>query len=345
GGHGHAECRTDRGAGVSDAEGVVFALGARRKWCQAAALLDGVEPVAPAGQHLVRVGLVPDVPDQPVVGRVEYVVERHGELDRAEPRREVAAARGDAAYQVFAQLGAHRGQTVLRQGAQVAWQIHRTQQWKVVEARGHCDAKFTRAAWAPTPQLARATRKWANSRRFAKREPQGASAPMARSRRASAAARAASRPSTEGYVGLTRSASAPVRLPRVWTFPSTSRMSSWIWNARPISAPNSASAARCAASVRPEEIAPNSTLARISAPVFCRCMRSTSGSPICCFTDSRSMACPPAMPRVPMASARTCSISSRAAAEICCGACASTSKARACRASPVRMAVASSKAR
>jgi hypothetical protein len=28
------------------------------------ALLDGVQPVAPPGQHLVRIGLVADVPDQ-----------------------------------------------------------------------------------------------------------------------------------------------------------------------------------------------------------------------------------------------------------------------------------------
>ena len=71
---------------------------------------------------------------------------------------------------------------------------------------------------------------------------------MARSRRASASSRDSSRPSTDGYVGLTRSASAPARLPSAVVVPSTSRMSSWIWNARPISAPNSASAARCAAS-------------------------------------------------------------------------------------------------
>ena len=87
-----------------DAEGVVLAFGARREGREAAALLDGVELVAPAGEHLVRIGLVADVPDEPVVRRVEDVVQRDGELDRAEAGGEVAAARGDAADQVFAQL-------------------------------------------------------------------------------------------------------------------------------------------------------------------------------------------------------------------------------------------------
>ena len=40
--------------------------------------------VAPPGQNLVRVSLMADVPDQPVVRRVEGVVHRHGQLDRAQ---------------------------------------------------------------------------------------------------------------------------------------------------------------------------------------------------------------------------------------------------------------------
>jgi hypothetical protein len=39
----------------------------------------------------VWVGLVADVPDEPVVRRVEHVVERHGELDHPKPGAEVAA--------------------------------------------------------------------------------------------------------------------------------------------------------------------------------------------------------------------------------------------------------------
>jgi len=34
-------------------------------------------------ENLVRIGLVPDVPDDAVLGRIEHVVQRDGQLDRA----------------------------------------------------------------------------------------------------------------------------------------------------------------------------------------------------------------------------------------------------------------------
>ena len=84
---------------------VSYSLSARdRKGREPAALLDGVELVAPAGEHLVRIGLVADVPHQPVARRLEDVVQRHRELDGAEARGEMSAARGDAPDQVVAQL-------------------------------------------------------------------------------------------------------------------------------------------------------------------------------------------------------------------------------------------------
>ncbi len=65
-------------------------VGKRR---EAAVLLDGVQLLAPPGQHLVRIGLVADVPDDAVVRRVEDVVQGDGQLDRAESGREVPATR------------------------------------------------------------------------------------------------------------------------------------------------------------------------------------------------------------------------------------------------------------
>ena len=100
----HAERGRDRRARVADAEGVVLALGAARKRGEPAVALDGVQPVAPAGQHLVRVGLVADVPHQPVVRRVVHVVQREGELDGAEARREMTAHLAHGLDQVAPQL-------------------------------------------------------------------------------------------------------------------------------------------------------------------------------------------------------------------------------------------------
>ena len=47
--------------------------------------------VAASGQDLVRIRLVADVPDQAVARRVEYVMQRNGQLDRAEVRRQMPA--------------------------------------------------------------------------------------------------------------------------------------------------------------------------------------------------------------------------------------------------------------
>ncbi len=64
--HRHAEAGRDRGGGMRGAERVVFALGALGEAGEAAALAQGADAVAAAGQDLVRIGLVADVPDQPV---------------------------------------------------------------------------------------------------------------------------------------------------------------------------------------------------------------------------------------------------------------------------------------
>ena len=49
------------------AEGIVFALGAAGEAGQPALLAQRADAVAAAGQDLVRIGLVADIPDQPVV--------------------------------------------------------------------------------------------------------------------------------------------------------------------------------------------------------------------------------------------------------------------------------------
>ena len=65
------------------AERVVVALGALGETREAAALAQGADAVAPAGEDLVRIGLVADVPDQPVARGVEDPVQGDGQLDDA----------------------------------------------------------------------------------------------------------------------------------------------------------------------------------------------------------------------------------------------------------------------
>ena len=108
GGERHAERRTDRGARMTDAERVVLAFEATRERREAALVLDGLQPLAATGQQLVRVGLVTDVPDQAVVRRVENVVQRDREFDRAETGGEVTAHLADGVHQEFAHFDGKR---------------------------------------------------------------------------------------------------------------------------------------------------------------------------------------------------------------------------------------------
>ena len=79
----------------------------------------GLHPVAPAGQDLVRITLVADIPDQPVAGRVENVVERDREFDRAQVGRQVPAGARNRFEQERTQLLGQQAQLAAVQAAQV----------------------------------------------------------------------------------------------------------------------------------------------------------------------------------------------------------------------------------
>ncbi|CFP71131.1 Uncharacterised protein [Bordetella pertussis] len=85
---------------------------------------------------------------------------------------------------------------------------------------------------------------------------------------------------------------------------------------------------------------PSVTLHASMAPVFMLCMVCSSSRVSMRPTLCRSMACPPAMPWLPAARARTWAACTTSAGAI--GMPASSSKASGCRASPASMAVASS---
>ena len=84
-GHRHAEAGRNRRGGMRRAKRIVFALGALGEAGQAAASAQGPDSVAPSGQDLVRIGLVADVPDQPVARRIEDIMQGNRQLDDAKP--------------------------------------------------------------------------------------------------------------------------------------------------------------------------------------------------------------------------------------------------------------------
>ena len=106
---------------MTDAERVVFAFAAGRERRQAILLLDRMQLIAAAGEHLVRIRLMADIPHQAVVRRVEDIMQGDREFDRAEPGGEVAAHLADGVDEVLTQLRGDLSQLAGWQLAQVGW--------------------------------------------------------------------------------------------------------------------------------------------------------------------------------------------------------------------------------
>ena len=104
---------------MANAEGVVGALATLRETRDATVHAQALHALAAAGQYLVRVALVADVPDQTVFRRVEDGMQGDGQLDRAEIGRQVAARLLDGFDQEGAQFGGQLRQLLALQATQV----------------------------------------------------------------------------------------------------------------------------------------------------------------------------------------------------------------------------------
>ena len=104
---------------------IVFGLAPPQEPADAAVLADRPHLLAPAGQHLVDVGLVADVPDDCVTGRVKNVVEAEGELDDAQVQGEMAAGLGDGADQLVADLAGQDAELRNSQSFQIGGRVDR----------------------------------------------------------------------------------------------------------------------------------------------------------------------------------------------------------------------------
>jgi hypothetical protein len=93
---------------VAGVERVVRRLAALRESADTAVLAKRLEPITPPGEELVYVTLVADIPDDPVLGRVESAQQSDREFHDAEVRSEMAAGLGDRLHQTDADLGGER---------------------------------------------------------------------------------------------------------------------------------------------------------------------------------------------------------------------------------------------
>ena len=94
----------DRRGGVARAHDVVLGLEDRAERREALVLADRRKLVAAAGEDLVRIGLMADVPEHLVARRVQQRVQRDRQLARAEVRAEVPADLADRVDDVLAKL-------------------------------------------------------------------------------------------------------------------------------------------------------------------------------------------------------------------------------------------------
>ena len=246
GGERHAERRADRGARVADAEGVVLALAAVRERRQPVLELDGAQAVAAAGEHLVRVGLVADVPDQPVVRacRRRSAARRSARPCRGRPRNGRPSGSRSGSGTRAARRPAARS-SACRQPPQVGGCLDRGQQ-RVAGDRVDIGAQFTAVRPGLTGLVAAA------------QQPRGDSRPAGRPAQPCSASAAGGfrvqllHPLPRGFAGRpardTSAGRGPGRCRPACrcsaSSPSTSRMSSWTWKASPIAAANRSSAAR-----------------------------------------------------------------------------------------------------
>ena len=91
GGDGHTQGSADGSAGVTNAEGIVFALRPFREAGQAILSTDAVHAFPAPGQDFVGIGLVADVPDQAVFRGIEDVMQGNGQFQDTQAGAEVAA--------------------------------------------------------------------------------------------------------------------------------------------------------------------------------------------------------------------------------------------------------------
>src|SRR5262245_19339842 len=111
---------------------VVFAFRAFGEPGQSAALAERTDAIAPAGKNLVRVGLVADIPDQPVARRIEKVVQRDRQFDDPETGPKMTARHRNRADRLGPQLVCDLSKLLFVEAAEVRGVLDR------VEKRGGC---------------------------------------------------------------------------------------------------------------------------------------------------------------------------------------------------------------
>ena len=79
----------DRGAGVAYTKRIVVTLAALGEGSDPFPLAYRVNGVSTTGENLVRIALMPHIPDETIIWCVKHEMQRHRELERAQTRAKV----------------------------------------------------------------------------------------------------------------------------------------------------------------------------------------------------------------------------------------------------------------
>src|SRR5690606_24612399 len=86
---------------MTDAKGVVRTFGSFWKSADALVYPVGIENIPSFGKDLVSIGLMAHIPDKLVVGRIENVMQCHGQFHHPQAGAEVPAVHRDNVYYIL----------------------------------------------------------------------------------------------------------------------------------------------------------------------------------------------------------------------------------------------------
>ena len=109
---------------MASAKTVVFTLQAAKETTQSVLATQAVHGFPSTGEDFMRVGLVPDVPYQPVFRCIENPVQRDGQFHGTQACRQVPAGAGDRFNQELAQFGGELDELGILQTMQVGRGIY-----------------------------------------------------------------------------------------------------------------------------------------------------------------------------------------------------------------------------
>ena len=106
---------------MAGAKWVIFTFAALGETGQTAGLAQSADAVAPTGQNFMRVRLMADIPNQPVIGGVEHIMQRHGQFDDAQSSPQMATSLRHSDDRFGSQFIGQLAQIGTRQPTQICW--------------------------------------------------------------------------------------------------------------------------------------------------------------------------------------------------------------------------------